>query len=332
MAWKKIFGFGCLGLLALFVIGSTAAWYFSPGFPITVDDPGKGGQRVTINDRPANYFPGVGNGPRPAILMLGGSEGGLQERGNKMARQLQAAGFSVLYPGYYRTSEATKSFNLVPLETFDEALAWLKSRKDIDSARIAIIGTSKGGEAALLVASQHPEITAVVAAVPSNTVWQGFDMGSMDMSKFSSSWSRGGKAVTYLPYTMPEFSAWFDGNGIEKMYRLSLTKLPEHADAVIKVEDIAGPILLICGEKDTLWPSCPMSQALEQRAKEFEGPAVSILTYSEAGHAAFGVPLAEGDKNFAKLSSFGGSPGGNNDARKDSWPRVMAFLKEHLTQ
>jgi len=332
MSKKKILGFGCLGLLLLIVAAGAAMWFFRPDVPITVDDPGEGGTRITINDRPANYFPGQGDGARPAILMLGGSEGGLTETSNSLARLLQAKGYSVLYPGYYRTSEATQSFDMVPVETFDQALEWLKSREDVDGNRIAVIGGSKGGEAALLIASRHPELKAVVSAMPSNVVWQGFDMSSMDMSKFQSSWSAGGKPLPYLPYTMLGFTEWFQEGAIGKMYSESLKKIDEHPDAIIRIEKTAAPVMLICGEKDNLWPSCDMARSIKARAAKFGQPQVQLLAYEDAGHGVFGTVRNPDDEGFEKLGSLGGSPQGNNEARKDNWPKVLAFLEKHLAK
>lgn len=330
MRWKKVFGFGCLGLIALLVVGGTAAWYFMPEFPITVDEPGEGGVRITINDRPAHYFHGDGEGKRPAILMLGGSEGGLQEAHNRMARMLQAEGFSVLYPGYYRTSKADADFNLVPLETFDRAIEWLKTRDDVDSDAIGIMGGSKGGEAALLIASRHPELKAVVSKMPSNVVWQGFSWEESDVSKFSSSWSLNGKPVTYVPYIPLGFPEMFAPGAFVTMYSNSLKQLPKYADAEIKIEKTKSPVLLICGEKDTLWPSCEMARAVEARAKKFGQPETTLLAYEDAGHYVTGKPRNETDENYEQLSGMGGSAKGNNDARKDNWPKTVAFFKEHL--
>ena len=56
----------------------------------------------------------------------------------------------------------------MPLELFDRALGWLKAQEEVDGARLAIVGGSKGAEAALIVASRHPELRAVVAGMPSS--------------------------------------------------------------------------------------------------------------------------------------------------------------------
>lgn len=331
MRKRSKIGIGCLGLVALIVMAGAALWFFAPGPPeIRVDEPGEGGIRVTINDRPANFFVGSGGGPRPAIIMLGGSEGGLREGQNAIARELAAEGFSVLYAGYYRTSEANKSFNMVPLETFDAALSWLQARDDVDGDRISIMGASKGGEGALLYASRNPSIRAVIGIVPSNVVWQGFDWTSMDMSQFSSSWSVDGEPLPYVPYVLPEWHEWFTGGGVGQMYSNSLDQASSYPDAFIRIENIDGPVLLMCGEDDALWPSCRMSRALAERAEAAGKDNVEVAAYAKGGHMIFGRPLEPDHERFEELAAMGGTPAGNNAARQDSVSRIVAFLTTAL--
>ena len=331
MRRAKNFGLGCGILLLLLVAAGVGMWFFRPGPPgITVADPGEGGIRTTLNDRPANFFPGRGEGPRPAILMLGGSEGGLHEGHNAMARRLVAQGFAVLYPGYYRTSEDTKSFDMVPLETFDAAIAYLQDRDDVDASRIGAMGVSKGAEGVLLYASRNPAISAVVAIVPSSVVWQGFDWESMDMSRFRSSWSVGGKSIPYARYEELEWYEWFTGGGIGTMYSDSLDALPEDSSAAIAVEAISGPVLLLCGEADALWPSCRMSRALVARAQSAGKTDLELVAYEDGGHMIYGRPREPEEDDFEYLNQMGGTAEGNNEARKDVLKRINAFFADAL--
>ena len=49
-----------------------------PGMPApVVSDPGQGGRRIDAGGLFANFYAGQGAGRRPAILYIGGSEGGL---------------------------------------------------------------------------------------------------------------------------------------------------------------------------------------------------------------------------------------------------------------
>jgi dienelactone hydrolase len=114
---------------------------------------------------------------------------------------------------------------------------------------------------------------------------------------------------------------------IAAVHAAGLTQLGAHPAAAIAVERIRGPILLICGEADTLWPSCPMANQIKQRAARRRGSQVRLLAYRDAGHAVLGPPLPADHPRFSALSGQGGSPEGNNAARADGWPNIVAFLK-----
>ncbi len=208
-----------------------------------------------------------------------------------------------------------------PLETFSIALEWLKARPGVDGDRIAIVGASKGAEAALLVATRHAEIDAVVAGMPSSVAWQGM---SWEGEVKGSSWTEAGEPVPYVPYAsdLP-----FENLG--ELYANSLSRLGKRADAIIPVEAISGPVLLICGEADSLWPSCPMARQVAERARSHQGaPQVTILAYEDADHAVYGPPLK--DENPQGLDFLGGSNEGNAKVRADGWPKVIAYLRETL--
>jgi hypothetical protein len=89
-------------------------------------------------------------------------------------------------------------------------------------------------------------------------------------------------------------------------------------------------MLLICAEKDGVWPSCPMSRMTQARAKEKGAPAVQLLAYADAGHYAFGVPVAENDPRYKQFSMLGGTNKGTNAALADGWEKTRAFLSEAL--
>jgi dienelactone hydrolase len=186
------------------------------------------------------------------------------------------------------------------------------------------VGTSKGGEAALLVAATYSQVRAVVAGVPANVAWQGYNRRNPMES--APTWTLNGKAVAFVPFDMgAPFTSVYD------LYQRSLAKLDQHQDAVIQVERINGPVMLVCGEADTLWPSCPMSDAVANRLKATGfSHRVQELKYPGAGHAAFGMPIPAGNPALATLQALGGDPAGNVAARADSWPKALDFLDQAL--
>lgn len=110
----------------------------------------------------------------------------------------------------------------------------------------------------------------------------------------------------------------------------ALATLPQHPDTAIAVERASGPVLLVCGGKDTLWPSCPMAQTLAARAQMAGRPQVQLLVYPEAGHGVLGAPVGADDPDIKTWSRLGGSPAANAAARTDAWPKILAFLHQAL--
>jgi dienelactone hydrolase len=317
MGWKRKAGIGC-GVVVLLLIAAVGAAYYLRLFvpPVEFVEPGPTGRRVSESGLLGNFYPGRGPGRRPAVLALGGSEGGIGEGSKRTALALQAEGFSVLSLAYHRAPGQPPHLELIPLERFSAAISWLQRQAEVDSGRIGIVGVSKGAEAALLAATRDSRIKAVVAAAPSSVAWQG---SSFDRDgDFASSWTERGRPLDHLSY-----GRWKWWTEMSPILAESLKTLPSHPGAAIPIERTVAPVLLVCGEADTLWPSCPMARQLEHRARRHGRPAITLLAYPSAGHGAFGLPRPPGKK-------AGSGSDGTNRARIDGWPRVIAFLKSAL--
>jgi hypothetical protein len=266
-----------------------------------------------------NFFEAKAPGPRPAVLFIGGSEGGLLPAIHWLTDSLTGAGYDVLYVCYFGCPGTPPQLTAVPLETFDRALAWLKAQPGVDAARIGVVAGSKGAEAALLVAAPRPDLRVVVVGMPSSVAWPAIDAHGAP----APSWTLKGEPVPYLPYA----TASFRKGGVFALYDDALPTERQHLDAVIPVERIAAPLMLVCGEADTLWPSCKMAGEIAARRAAHRKPPPIILRYPYAGHGVFGVPPPTA---VAALAQFGGTPEGNLAARADSWPKVLAFLAARL--
>jgi dienelactone hydrolase len=301
-------------------VASLLAWAPAYAEPSAAAAPEPVKTGVTVNGLVADlYNPAGVHGPLPAIIVLGGSEGGMGAGAAKEARLIAQHGYVTLQVAYFDAPGLPKELGLIPLEYFKAAIDYLRALPGVDPARIGIEGTSVGGEVALTVAAHYPQIKAVVAAVPSSVVWPGI---SRTTPNPPSTFTLGGQPMADLPY------GWTGSfKGVYALYADGLKALDQHPDAVIPVERIEGPVMLICGKADTLWPSCPMSEQVSARltAKGFK-PPVQLLEYSDAGHAVFGPPADPANPNYKTLGSLGGSPDGNNAARQDDWLRAMAFM------
>lgn len=129
---------------------------------------------VTANGLVADlYTPANATGRLPAIIILGGSEGGLGPASARDGRLLAQHGYATLQVAYFDAPGLPKDLGLIPLEYFKTAIDWLRAQPSVDPGRVGIVGGSIGGEVALAVASHYPEIKVVVAAMPSSVVWPG---------------------------------------------------------------------------------------------------------------------------------------------------------------
>lgn len=269
------------------------------------------------------FRPGDAQAPLPGVIVLGGSEGGLNASVTAEARALAAEGFVTLQLGYFGAAGLPATLQLIPVEYFIRAASWLQKQPGVDPQPIGIMGTSVGGEAALLIASLDPAIGAVVAAVPSDEVWQGIAV--QGDRRPTSSFSQRGRALPDLPYPVAETDEVFD------RYASGFAARGAYPHARIPILKIKGPVMLVCGGRDVVWPSCPMSReaVVRFRAGGFRYP-VLLMAYPRAGHAVFGPPLAPNAPDYPDLGALGGTAASNDAARRENWPRAVAFLRQAL--
>ncbi|HYW77751.1 MAG TPA: acyl-CoA thioesterase/bile acid-CoA:amino acid N-acyltransferase family protein [Gammaproteobacteria bacterium] len=298
--------------------------------PSTVDAEGLVGELYT----PATP------GPHPAVLLLGGSEGGLQPQVAEAAL-LASHGYVALGLAYFqgmnpnpRLRNLPKQLVDIPLEYFYKAATWLRRQPGVDAKHIAVIGWSKGAEAALAAAAYQPhDFQAVIGFMPSSVVWAGLQYGPAPPR---SSWTLDGKP---LPYANPVVDPSTFGRGkplaFVSAYATGLKDKAAAAKAAIPVERILGPVLLISATDDQVWPSSVMARQVMQRLKaHHHAYADTSLCYAGAGHVilppyrpvnadAFALP---GGGSFV----FGGRPIPYAYADRNAWSRILAFLHRAL--
>jgi dienelactone hydrolase len=251
---------------------------------------------------------------KPGILFLDGAEGGKPVR--ELSKFLATNGYPVLCVAYIKEKGLPDALEVIPLEYFDKAIAWMQNNEKIRSNDIVVVGKSKGAELALLLASKHPELVGVVAVVPSSVVWQGIPKTFWPAPPVRSSWSLQGNPIPFVPWDYGHGFNPFGSGGIYKLYQQSLTQKDAVAKAAIEVEKIHGPVLLISGHDDSVWPSEEMANAICGRLKEkgFNYP-FAHLKYMHAGHT------------FSENSKQGGTAEGNEQARIDSEDKTLKFLQ-----
>ena len=325
LRWKILIG--ALVLLVILAVAGATYILTSEPEPARVVEAGPTGERIDREGVFGNYFPATAEEPRPAILVLGGSEGGLATDVTRQAVALQTHGYNALHLAYHNAPGKSAKLKNIPVEDFTRALDWLKRQDGVDPERIGIIGYSKGAEAALLVATRYPGIRAVVAGMPTSVLWDGMSPENFAISNASSSWSEEGKPLASLPYGLPG-----EGPGMLSVFNKGIARLNDFPEAIIPVERFKGDLLLVCGEADTLWPACPMSDQIVERAKAKGAPLVNLLRYADAGHGVMGIAAGEDDKAIRMFAQLGGTAKSNNDARQDSWGKILVFFDGELNR
>ncbi|MEP9359240.1 acyl-CoA thioester hydrolase/BAAT C-terminal domain-containing protein [Sphingomonas sp. KR3-1] len=315
---KTLAAFAALSLLPL---AAPAVAQQAPAAPQAT--PGLQGVPVHDDGLVATWYPPASGKRGPAILVLGGSEGG-EGVSKALGRKFAEAGYGVLALAYFRTPGLPEQLQEIRLEYFRAATDWLARQPLVDAKKIGIWGASKGGEAVLLIASHDPRFHAVVAAVPSSVVWQGINYTNFMDNK--SSFSLDGKPMAYVPY---DNSTGF--KSVLDLYQRSLAKAAAYPDAVIPVERIAGPVLLISGADDAMWPSGPMSKQVIERldAKHFRF-AHRQLDYPNAGHSIAFPDAPTKPTGDTPMMQMGGTDAGNAAARIDAWKQTLAFFADTL--
>jgi dienelactone hydrolase len=270
------------------------------------------------------------DGPRPAVIVLGGSGGGLAE---DMPALLASRGFAVLSLAYFGVEDVAPNLVEIPLEYFERAIAWMNRNPAVEPGALAVCGTSRGGELALLLGATFPQISAVLAYVPSGVVWPG--IGASDRPS-PPSWTWRGEPVPYMDARPMNESDWASPPvSITPWFLEALRNAQSVERATIAVERINGPVLMFSGTDDAMWPSLRLADIAMRRliAKGFRHPHEHV-TYAGAGHW-FRFPYAPVISEIfhpvvRRLMALGGTPVGNQTASVDSWRRALEFLSAHL--
>ena len=264
--------------------------------------------KVSENGLGADFYCEESDLPKKAIIMLGGSEGG--KTWSRIRRPLSLMvqqGYALLSLAYFKAPGLPASLEQIPLEYFEKAFAWLSAQPQIVPGDYAILGASKGAEAALLLATKSPQVKAVVALTPTSVVWQGIPKKRFDIVKApKSSWSYQGKDLPFLPY--PE-SIKKIANLLTLRFRAAheeaLRNVTRAKEAAIPVEDSSAAMLLISAKRDRMWPSTIMAEKITARL-------------ARKGYSAYfrHIPFDTSHNGLI--------------LKKDCWRAIFAFLKEQF--
>ena len=262
----------------------------------------------------------------PGVLALGGSDGGTP---TYLLRLLKAERCACLALAYHGSPKTQPNLIEVPLERLERALRWLRDHPRVAprDGRVAVVGASKGAELALVLAARFPDLVGpVVAYAPSSVVWAGIDFSAPGAPP-RSSWSRAGEPLPFVPLPpgVPPVQTE-RGLSLAPIYDRGLDGVAAEDAAVIPIERATGPVLLISGGDDRMWPAQRMSRMLVDRARRFgREQLVRHLDFAEAGHVLFAVEAGSELKQPMPFD-LGGSEAAAARAHEVAWPQVTRVL------
>lgn len=279
-----------------------------------------------------------GDGPHPGILLFGGSGGGRPV--GPRARVLASRGYAVFALAYFGCPGLPDALAEIPLSYFYRGIEWFTDRPDVRNEPLGAVGGSRGGELALLLATRVPALTTVVATVPSGVVWPSPSEGDV------SSWTEDGEPVEYVPVsfgwaTIREFADAFVRRRPVSV-RHAFEVLDDTDDetleaATIPVETIGGPVLLVSGGDDQVWPA-DLARVAADRLAEHDYPHPhQHRHYPDAGHG-ISIPYTPTTDRAASDEPFffglhlalGGTPEAYARADEDSWQYALEYLERGL--
>lgn len=228
------------------------------------------------------------------IVGLGGSEGGnawASDYWKDTRDEFIRKGYAFLAVGYFGAKGTPEILDRISIDQVHDAIVAAAKNPKINKKKIAIIGGSRGGDLALLIGSYYKDIKCIVAIVPSHVAFPGHTK-----TFTTSAWTFKGKELPFVPVSEEAVPSLIKRD-LRSAFEIMLKDTMAEEKAVIKVEKIKGPILLISATEDEIIPSTPMSEKMIARlkAKKFKHHFEHIAI--EGSHAE---PL----KHFERVFTF----------------------------
>jgi dienelactone hydrolase len=304
--------------------------YMAPGVErIPVDEDGITG----------TYFKPQAEGPRPGIIVMHGTANRImEERGSLLASR----GYAVLSLLYFGGEGLPADYIRIPVEYFEACIAWLSARPEVKDGGVALIGVSRGGEGALVVASRLEQVNAVVSISGSGVVFEGLHKNPRE-GEPETPWTWRGDDVPFvkrkdsLAFTARAIWGGMSGKPVSTLstYIEGMKDKGAVDAATVEVEKVKGPVLLVSGREDRVWPSSELSRIALARLEKNDHPFPhEHLDYDGAGHVVV-MPYQPTSVGYTRVFSgmaldFGGDPEANARAGADSWEKMLRFLADNL--
>jgi len=279
-----------------------------------------------------------GEGPHPAVVVLYGSGGGINE---PRAALLASHGFAALALGYFGAPGLPRYISNTPLEMFARGIDWLRATVSPPGGFVAVSGQSRGGELALLLGATFPErVSAVVAYVPGAVVHGAMSAADPAQGgRDGAAWTLAGEPIPHV-WQDNRTATWkpYDEGAPPRRHAHGVETALGDAEAVararIPVERIRGPVLTISGTDDGSWPSTRYADMVEEALAAAKHPwPHAHLAYEGAGHAISHpyqptTHITWPHPVSGVVATGGGTAATNAHASDASWHAMLAFLRD----
>nr|XP_012596934.1 acyl-coenzyme A thioesterase 1-like [Microcebus murinus] len=256
-------------------------------------------------------------GPFPGIVDIFGLGGGLLEY---RASLLAGKGFAVMALAYYNYEDLPTGIENLHLEYFEEAVNYLCNHPQVKGPGVGLLGTSKGGNLCLSMASFLKGITAAVI--------------------INGSVANVGGALHYKGETLPPVGAnknriKVTKDGFVDMVDVLNSPLegPDQK-SFIPVERAESTFLFLVGQDDHNWKSEFYAHEASKRLEAHGREKPQIICYPGAGHHIEPpyFPLCRASPNTYMSSPIisGGEPRAHAMAQVDAWEQLQSFFHKHV--
>src|SRR5574340_1222632 len=286
--------------------------------------PGVRAERFNTDGVVGILYTPAGSRRQRAVILLGGSEGGIPEPEGAM---LASRGFVTLALAYFGVPGLPGAMQKIPVEYFGKVIHCVLK----PGGTVTLFGASRGAEAALIAGSMYPEVDGVIGVSPSHVRWEG---ATARMLPGGPAWTWEGKPLPYVPFHIgPGFALRYAWNAVTRgatplnpMFVDSLRR-DENEAARIPVERIRGPVLLASGSDDRKWPSSLMSaRAIDSLRRNHHPYPYEHVCFEGAGHWLPSSYVPTGGLRGRAAAGIGGTPEATAGAQAQWWPKVLRFL------
>nr|XP_020448759.1 bile acid-CoA:amino acid N-acyltransferase-like isoform X3 [Monopterus albus] len=289
----------------------TERWYIAPGV-----------RRIDIrqNGVVGTLFLPPGPGPFPGMLDLWGMGGGLMEYRAALIASRGYASLALAFLGHKDLPGPRNTLN-VGDSYFKAAFHLLQNHHQVCADRVGIIGISYGSYLALRIATQmgvKPAcLICINGPIGSNILLLDAEDGADDYNSDQKHWT-------------------FDEQGHVSFREVSLPA-NIRPEAILKIENIACPLMVIVSEDDPSAASIESANVIEETLKAAgKSELFTRLSYPGAGHLieppyAPNARLALWRSKPKKLFTlWGGQPTPHAAAQEDAWEKMLDFMESNL--